>query len=73
MLRYRLLRWLAPRTSGQLQAWCYCAAWAMLEHYVLCAQQAVAAADEEFDYICDVVAEEAAGLVKECTPCSSSR
>lgn len=68
MLRYRLLRWLAPRAPQSVQPWLYCAAWAMLEHYVLCAQQAVAAADEEFDYTIDVVAEEAASLVKECTP-----
>lgn len=68
MLRYRVLRWLAQRTSGQRQAWLYAAAWAMLGHYVLIAQHAVEDAEDEWEHVTDVVAEEAASIVKEYTP-----
>ncbi len=65
MLRYRVLRWMAPLCWGQFQYWVYCASWAMLRHYMLMAQHAVEDAEDQLDYMTDVVADEAASLVKE--------
>ena len=59
---YRVLRW-----AYNLTGWAVFrnGAWAMLGHYVVQAQHAVESAEYDLEFTIEVVAEEAASLVKE--------